>query len=373
MGFALKAKLSAGPGLAGGLGDECVRNGWQRPFVVTDRGVEATSGFARVVEGLGRGATVAGIYAGVLPDTGVDIVAEGADLARAAGSDCLVAVGGGSVIDTAKGMAAVLTLGQSLLELEGYNTIDRPLLPVIAVPTTAGSGSEVTTMAVIRDRERGVKLSYVSPYLTPDLAILDPELTLSLSPWLTTCTAMDALSHAVEAYLSTEANPYTDALALAAVGMIVPTLPVALRRSDDLEARYRLLVASSMAGMAFGVALVGCVHAMAHALGGVLKVPHGLANAILLPYGMAYNLPVREQRLRDLARAAGVDDIIAAARTLGTSTGIPASLKAAGVPWDRLDEVAELAVLDGAIYTNPREAAAADLLNLLQQAYEGRN
>ncbi len=378
--FFTPTRLMAGAGLADSIGQEVRNMGLSRCFIVTDRAIRKMHIFDKVIVSLNEsGVRVVGIFDEVVPDSEVGLVERGAAVTREAGPDFILALGGGSSIDTAKAINIIFTNGGSLLNYEGFGLLSAPLTPLVAVPTTAGTGSEVTQFAVIKDDSRRAKLSFLSPYLMPRLAVLDPELTLGMPQELTATTGMDALTHAVEAHLSGAANPVASGLALQAVGLIFDFLPVAVRNGGDIEARHAMLVASTMAGIAFNSAMVGIVHAMAHACGGLYDVPHGLANAILLPRGMEYNLPFVVRKLADIARAAGVPDIgqppeeyanqaVIAVEELCKKCGIYRNLSDAGVPQDGLEQVAELAAVDGAIFTNPRPAEPEDILEILKKA-----
>jgi alcohol dehydrogenase len=379
--FFTPTRLLAGTGLVRGLGQELARFGYKRCFLVTDRHLQQAGLVDRVLAGLaGSPVEVAGIFADVLPDSGVAVVEQCAALAREANPDLILALGGGSAMDTAKAANLLLSLGGRLLDYEGFGLIDTPLRPLAAIPTTAGSGSEVTRFAVIKDEDRQAKLTFLSPYLAPSLAVLDAELTLDLPPLLTAATGMDALTHAVEAHLSTEANPLASGLALAAIRQIYHNLPRVVADGRDVGGRHAMLIAATMAGMAFSSTMVGVVHAAAHACGGLYGVPHGLANAILLPCGMRYNLPVATEKLAEIGEAMGVakagltrDEAalaaIEAVEQLRKRCGVGGTLREAGVPREGLEAVAELAAVDGAVYTNPREAGAEEILHLLHEAY----
>lgn len=404
--FFIPARIISGPGVVRSLADELVREGCRRPFVITDRGVETAGVLERVVAGLGGvgGASdaggadaaaaglagLAGVFRDVRPNSETGIVEEAARQARETKADCVVAVGGGSVIDTAKGVNLVCSLGGSLLDWQGVGVIDRPLGKLVAIPTTAGTGSEVTPYAVIKDDATSAKITYVSPYLTPFLAVLDPELTLGLPPRLTAATGLDALTHAVEAYLSTSHNPLSDALALGAARAIFRWLPRAVAEGGDLTARYAMLTASTAAGTAFASAMVGVVHAMAHALGGIAGIPHGEANAVLLAAGLRFNAGECPERVRDLEAAMGCDgsgssggstssggsanrDVSVTApkavEELCRSVGLPRTLGELGVPEDVLEAVAEAAAVDGAVFTNPRVPEEGEILALLREVY----
>jgi alcohol dehydrogenase class IV len=279
-------------------------------------------------------------------------------------------------------MRILLTEGGHLHDYEGYNLLVRPLTPMVAIPTTAGTGSEVTSWAVIRDEVAQVKLAFSSPFLAPDLAVLDPRMTLTLPPRLTAATGLDALTHAIESFVGTNANMISDSLALQAIDIISNNLRTATFSGDDLEARGQMLVASCIAGMAFssGGGSLGIVHALAHSVGGVFEVHHGTANAILLPYGMQFNSVIVPNRYVRIARALGVnaggraeEDVIAdgidAARLLSYDCGLPARLRDVGVPEDALPSIAEMAVGDAAIFTNPRPVTVDELTEVLRAAW----
>jgi alcohol dehydrogenase class IV len=367
-------------GLASELAHEVERLG-SRAILVADDGVVGAGLLERVRAGLGD-VEVAGIYTDVPANSSIAVVERGAAMARECGADILVAIGGGSPIDTAKAMRILLTEGGSLHDYQGYNILERPLVPLVAIPTTAGTGSEVTAWAVIRDEHAHLKLHLSSVFLAPSLAVLDPELTISLPPALTAATGMDALAHAIEAFVGTNANPVTDSLALQAIDMISNNLRGATHAGGDIEARSQMLVAACIAGIAFSSSggSLGIVHALSHAVGGVYEVHHGTTNAILLPHGMRYNSAEAANRFVRIARAMGVNaggraeedvigDGIEAVRSLAADCLLPARLRDIGVPEQALPELAEAAVGDAAIFTNPRPTSAEQALALLHTAW----
>jgi alcohol dehydrogenase len=362
--FRVKTRVVAGWNLSGSLDIELARADLERGLVVTDPGVLPLA--ERLLSAAHH--RLIGVYDSVTPNSEVGQVEQLADRAREEGARFLLAVGGGSVIDTAKAAAIVLTEDGHLLDHQGVNVLNRPLFPVAAVPTTAGTGSEVTGYAVIRDKGAASKVVFTSEWLAPVLAVLDPALTLGLPPGLTAATGMDALTHAVEAYLSNRAGPFSDALALAALETIYRYLPQAVRDGSDREARWHLLIASCQAGMAISWAMLGCCHALAHACGGWREVPHGVANAILLPHCLEYNRPVAETRWWTLADAMGADPVKGVA-ALARRIGLPTRLSEVGVTESDLEPLAESAILDGSIYTNPREATLEELAEILRAAY----
>jgi alcohol dehydrogenase class IV len=379
--FYVRPRILYGPRSVREVGFEAQKLHGARAVIVTDEALRRNGLAQRVVDGLaGSGVALAGIFDAVPPNSEVRVVEEGAAYARAEGCDLLIALGGGSVLDTAKAMNLLLSEGGALLDYEGAGLLTRPLQPLIAIPTTAGTGSEVTIAAVIRDTTQGLKLEFNSPFLMPDVAILDPELTFSLSPGLTAATGMDALTHAIEAYVSTGAQPISDALALGAIKLVAANLLRAVRQGNDPEARGSMLLASNMAGIAFSNTLLGIVHAMAHPCGGRFGVPHGVANSVLLPYGMEYNLPACAGRLAQTAAALGVetpgmDDETAAragieaVRQLARDCGLPARLSETGVPRDGLAQMAADSQGDAMMFTNPLYAGEEEVLALYERAY----
>ncbi|GIV88423.1 MAG: alcohol dehydrogenase [Chloroflexus sp.] len=378
--FSLGTRVLYQIGLAAELG-QVISNALpqRRAFIVADKGVIKAGLLEPIKTGISP-VEIVGLFDDVPANSSVAKVAEGAAAARDAGADLIIAVGGGSPIDTAKGIRILLTLGGTIPDYEGYNVIDTPLTPLVAIPTTAGTGSEVTPIAVILDETDQRKISIVSRYLTPDLAILDPLMTRTLPPHLTAATGMDALSHAIETYVSTENNPFSDSLALAAIDIIANYLRDAVHDGTNMEARSQLLIAATMAGIACGNSLFGVVHALSHAVGGKFPVHHGTANAIFLPPGMRFNSEVAPERYVRIARAMGVNvggrnnaeviaDGITAVHTLTADCGLPTRLRDVGVPREALPELAELAAVEPAIFNNPRPATPEQLLAMLEEVW----
>jgi alcohol dehydrogenase len=361
-----------GDGAVAELAIECKRLGIERALVVTDRVLrDKTDIIARVDKALGP--RFGAVYDGVIPDTGVEVIDEGARLARAERCDGLVSVGGGSAIDTAKGMAIVLTEGGSIRDHQGASRLTRPQTPHIAVPTTAGTGSEVSLYIVVKDHAAHEKMHFMEDRIIPDVAILDPSLTLGMPATLTAATGMDALTHAIEAYTSINHNPIADALALQAMRLVARHLPHAVADGSDRVARGQMLIAANIAGMAFNATGVGLVHAMAHVIGARYGVHHGTANAICLPHVIRFNADELGPRYRDVAAALGVDaaglgDEIAgeaaaqAVAQLNARVKLPLRLRDVGVPEADLDACAEGSLSDGAIVYNGKFATDHDLV-----------
>lgn len=356
-----------------------------RPLIVTDKGVRA-AGLLAVVEAALTDYDMLDyvVYDETPVDSGMAQVDHLAELFKTHDRDCFIAVGGGSVIDTAKGANIAVSQPEgSILKLLGNYRITAALRPLVVIPTTAGTGSEVTNMAIIAAPEQQKKHSFVSDKLTPTLAIIDPAMTLTCPPKLTAATGMDALTHAVEAYLSTMHNPVSDALAFSAVRMIRTNLVRVAEVPGDAEARLAMATAANLAGMAFSNSLVGAVHALSHAVGGLCHVPHGVANGILLPWTLEFLLPAVEARISDLAEplgvapggatalraAAAINEIRELQRSLNRLTGLPTRLSEAGVGREELQEIAEASVFEGGNICSPRELTTETALEVLTAAF----
>ncbi|HJZ83979.1 MAG TPA: iron-containing alcohol dehydrogenase [Polyangia bacterium] len=378
--FYQPTRVIYGCGSVRDLSLEAKRLGVERAVVVTDQILrEKTDLVGRVERALG--ARCAGVYDGVIPDTAVEVIDRGAAFARARGCDGLVSLGGGSSIDTAKGMAIVLTEGGSIRDHQGSQALGRRQMTHLAIPTTAGTGSEVSQYAVVKDHEAHEKMHYADDHIVPDLALLDPELTVGMPPLLTAATGLDALTHAIEAYTAINRNPMADALALAAIRLIARHLEAATTDGKNLAARGGMLIAANLAGMAFNASGVGLVHAMAHVVGARYGVHHGTANAICLPHVMRFNNDELSARYRDVALALGVDvrgleaeaaGLQAADRVaqLNAHVGLPQRLREVGVPAEELLACAEQSLSDGAIVYNGKFAADQELvLGVYRAAY----
>lgn len=379
-------KVVYGAGLALDLQAELSQLPATRYFLVSDRVIQSIGLLDDIRTGLeAAGVVVAGVFLDVPANSEVKTVKACAEAAAACGAEGWVALGGGSVIDTAKAANILLSEGGDLVaDYSGAQTLTRPLKPLVAIPTTAGTGSEVTMVAVVFDEENRVKTPFTDKFLLPNLAVLDPQVTASMPPGLTASTAMDALTHAMEAYIGPQWSPLTDALASEAVRLVFQNMAAATDNGNDMEARGALLIASNMAGMAFTHSMVGCVHGMAHSVGALCHVPHGVANAILLPYGLDYNFDEVKDKMAGLAPAVGRDvagmtveqaagQVIEAVRELtarlNSMGALPLRLRDVGVAEEMLPEVAELTVMDGTSFYNPREVVAEDILDTLRQAY----
>jgi len=386
--FSINVKIISGEKALENLPFELNRRSSKRPIIITDKGIVEAGLNRLVIDAFAETETTIGA---VYEDTPIDssniVVNEVAGIYREKGCDSIVAVGGGSVIDTAKGVNVVVSEDtDDLLKYMGNDRLSKPMNPLVVIPTTAGTGSEVTSAAVIRNEEKGIKMQLVSPLLLPDLAILDPRMTQTMPPRITAATAMDALTHAIEAFIGPQKNPVSDAFASSAIELIREHVFVVIENKKDEDARLAMANAALLAGVAFSNSMVGVIHAIAHALGGVCHVPHGLANAIILPYGMEYSMDrVRESITGLLLPLVGeaqfvkvpaqqrAEQSIVAVRALSSrikeTTGIPLCLKDAGVPEERLEEIAQTAINDAAIAFSHKLVSFEDALNILKAAY----
>ncbi len=352
----------------------------KRALIVTDRDLAKNTDLPEKVK-RALGPLCVGVFSDVEPDSGLHIVNRGANLGRELKADCLVSVGGGSAIDTAKGMAILLKEGGRLQDYAGFQVLSRPQTPHLVIPTTAGTGSEVTYLAVIKDHEENRKLLFGDYHILPNVAILDPKMTEGLPPRLTAATGMDAMSHAIEALHSLQREPMADGLALHAIRLIKEFLPRAVENGKDMVARGQMLIAANIAGAAFSNAQVGMVHALAHSVGARFSVHHGLANSILLPPCLRFNADACGEIYLNILSAFGVNakkiepsqaggmvaDKIA---EFTMRLGLPQRLREVGVPEEGLRECSELALSDGAIVYNPKFISdSTEVLKVFQEAW----
>ncbi len=353
--------------------------GWRKALVVTDAPLVKVGVVGRVTELLGAQGVTSVVFDGVKPNPNVSNVNDGLALLKAADCDCVISLGGGSPHDCAKGIALVAANGGSITDYEGVDKSAKPQLPLVAINTTAGTASEMTRFCIITDDTRHVKMAIVDKHVTPVLSVNDPELMAGMPASLTAATGMDALTHAIEAYVSTAATPITDACALQAATLISRHLRNAVSNGQDMVARDQMAYAQFLAGMAFNNASLGYVHAMAHQLGGFYDLPHGVCNAILLPHVQAFNASVSAARLGDVARAMGVDtaglDADAAAqaclqaiRQLSADVGIPSGVAQLGAKEEDIPTLAANAMKDACGFTNPRVPTFDEVCEIFRAA-----
>jgi alcohol dehydrogenase class IV len=378
--FKLRTKIVFRDGAVEELPYELEELGAKRLVVFTDKGV-IDAGILDYVKGILEDSDVeiVGIFDKIQQDALVSVINEAARYVKEVGADSILAVGGGSVMDTAKG-ANVLVTGEEedIAEHIGAELIHRPMLPHVAIPTTSGTGCEVTWGAVIKNEEEQTKTGFIEWYCVADVAILDPQVTKSMPPRLTASTGIDALTHAIEGYTSPYANPLTDAMNLHAVRLVGRWLPVAVHRGDDIEARSYMAFAAAVAGVGFFNSMCGAVHACAHALGGVYGIPHGMANAVMLPVIMEYNRDYVIDQYRDVAGALGVNvhgmdpeeaarAAVDAVKKLIEEIDLPTDLKEWGVKEEDLPLLAEKAMEDSQMMFNPRPAEEEEILELFRR------
>ena len=390
--FLAPTRVIAGRGLIEGIGFEMDKDGAKRVLVVTDEIIRGTGLIDRVQAGFppGDGVEVAGIFDAVPQDSDSAAVRACAAAAREGGADAFLAVGGGSVMDTAKAAAVIFTHGGEPREWEGYFSLPRvdgttgraiELAPLACIPTTAGTGSEGSFAAVIKDRDEHVKFQVADFPMFPRLAVLDPEATRTLPPAIAAATGMDAMTHAIEGHVSTEWNPHASACALGALRLIRDNLEPAVSRPEDEDARGNMLIAANLAIQPTASAAIGIVHSLSHPCGAHYDVPHGVANAIHLPWVIEFNAaggdPIAD-RYREINEVLGLEaggsgeevghTLAEHVRGLVKALGLPTRLSEVGVPEEGIPRLVEGAEGDGCTLVNPREAMADDLAELYRKA-----
>ena len=384
--WVIRTKVMYSPGVRSEIGFEMAQLGGTKVALFTDKGLVDAGVADMVIEAIKKSdLKLAGVFDGIIQDAQIDIINEGAKFYRKSGADCAIALGGGSVMDSVKGINILIGAGaDDFAPLADQGALwdgAKPLPPHIAFPTTAGTACEVTNALMVLDIKEKVKKGVTHPYCNSDLAMLDPELTLKLPAKITAFTGMDALTHAIEGVTSKVGSPITDALGFHAIRMVDKYLRIAVSTPDDIEARGNMLIASTIAGMCFINALTGAAHAIAHSLGGLYGIPHGLANTILLPEVMEFNLSEKPERFMMIAEALGVPvdglkpaeagkKAVEAVRKLRKDIGLTQTLKDFNVPKDRqsLQPLLELALADGQIGSNPRDICDDDIYEICLKA-----
>lgn len=385
-GWVNRPRIMYSPGLRSEVGFEMSQMGGTKAVIFTDK-VLIAAGIAEMVikEVKKSNVELVGVFDSIIQDARIGSINEGAAFYRKCGADCMIVVGGGSVMDTAKAVNIMIGGGhddfQPLADQVGLWDGAKPLPPHIAFPTTAGTGCEVTNAMVVLDTNAHAKLSVSHPFCNPDLAMLDPELTVKLPARITAFTGIDALTHAIEGVTSTGAEPIGDALGLHAIRLICKYLPIAFKNPEDITARGNMLLASTIAGMCFVNTLTGGAHATAHSLGALYGIPHGLANAIMLPVVMDFNISEVPERFMMVADAMGLDITgkkpmeaakmsVKAVISLKKKLGLTDTLKDFNVPKDRekLMPLVELAAADAQVTANPRILEEDDIMKLYLKA-----
>lgn len=353
--------------------------GIKKVLLVSDRTLETLGYVERISKILAEGDIKMTTYLDVEPNPSIETVEKAVEVYKESGCEGIITLGGGSPMDVAKAVGVLVKYGGSITDYEGGHKVPGKIVPLIAIPTTAGTGSEVTAFAVITDRTRNYKLTVFSYELIPSHAILDPSLIMLLPPQVAASTGIDALVHAVEAYLSKAASPFTDAMAEKAIEMIGSNIRLFVANRDNEEAASGMMNASTFAGIAFAWARLGNIHAMAHPLGGFFNLPHGVANAVLLPTVLSYNALADEGRYEKIYRLLTGKNIenfepvilVESIRELLDDLGIPKSLAQLGVKEDKIPEMAMDAMKSGNILVNPRQSTVKNIENLYRLAMEG--
>ncbi|EHK2356678.1 L-threonine dehydrogenase [Clostridium perfringens] len=360
-------------------GDQVGELGFKKALIVTDKVLGQIGIVKKVTDVLDNKNIEYAIYDETKPNPTVKNVNDGLALLKEKECDFVISLGGGSAHDCAKGIALLATNGGEIKDYEGVDKSKKPQLPMVGINTTAGTGSEMTLFAIITDEERHIKMALVDKHLTPIIAVNDPMLMLAMPKSLTAATGMDALTHAIEAYVSTSATPITDACAEKAIELISNYLVNAVENGQDVEARDMMAYAEYLAGMAFNNASLGYVHAMAHQLGGFYNLPHGVCNAILLPHVQEYNKATSASRLAKIAKIMGgnieeltdeqgADLCIDMIKSLSQTIGIPEGLGVLGVKESDFETLATNALNDACSLTNPRKGNLEEVIAIFKKA-----
>lgn len=364
------------------LGELLAKENLKRALIVTDKGIVN----AGLLEGIKTSLEQAGIsyhiFDSVEPNPKATTIREGLKMQKEFGSDMVLGIGGGSSIDTAKAIAAMATNAGDILDYEGVGKLIEDPLPIIAVPTTAGTGSEVTASTIITDENTLFKAAIISEKLFPKLAILDAALTLKCPPSITSSTGMDALTHALESYVSKQGNPISKSIALHAIRLITENLSKAYFYGTDIESRARMLEASMLAGFAFSQTRLGNVHAISQSFGGVFDIPHGFANATLLPFVLKFNLPACVDEMVEIAEAMHIP--VDPVDKLGTAEkviekviewnrlfDIPDNTNELGVKLEEIDKLIQDSMRSGNILVNPRLTTAKHVEEIIRESHSG--
>lgn len=362
------------------IGEEIRLLGGKKVLLVTDPGVKNCGHLEQVIQCLKKDLLPFAIFDEVEPNPSSQIVEKGLEILKQNDCDLIVALGGGSAMDTAKAIGIRASHPAPLFKYEGVNKLTNPILPLIAIPTTAGTGSEVSGAAVITDKARKYKAAFRSPFLIPKVALLDPELLQTLPPSIIASTGIDAFTHAYESFISSATNPFSQALALDSMRLIKLNLRRLFANPANLEAAELMMAASTMAGIAMYNGRVGMVHAMAHPLGGHFNIPHGIANAILLPHCMEFTrigvpelfcriAEVMDENIKGFPLEDGAKKAIAAVRNLLADLRIPKTLKELGVKRESFEAMAQDAITSGIHLTTPRKVNLEDIKEIYEAAY----
>ncbi|MNW35363.1 alcohol dehydrogenase [Fontibacillus panacisegetis] len=368
-----------GQGKVKEVGPRLVGIGCKKPLIVTDEGLHKLGLSEEIASIIREAGLQVEIFPKAQPNPTDQNVEEGLKVYNDSKCDSIVSLGGGSAHDAAKGIALVAANGGKIHDYEGVDQSQNPIVPLVAINTTAGTASEMTRFTIITDTSRKVKMAIVDKHVTPLLSINDPVLMVKMPPFLTAATGLDALTHSIESYVSTAATPITDACAIQAMKIIPEFLPRAVANGEDMEAREQMVYAQFLAGMAFNNANLGYVHAIAHQFGGFYNLPHGLCNALLLPHVCRFNLIARTKRYAEIAEFLGentyglstrdaaelaIDAIVRLSSDLGVSGGF----KAMGAKEEDIETLAKNAMKDATAVTNPRRPKLEEVIQIITNA-----
>lgn len=347
-------------------------------FLVSDRGLEKIGVVDRVKNIIEKAQIKCTTYLDVVPNPTITVVTNATDLYKESGATSIIALGGGSPLDVSKAVGVLSTFGGEITDYEGLNKVPGPIVPIIAIPTTAGTGSEVTASSVITDEKRNYKFSIVSYETIPKYALLDPELIMTAPESIAAACGIDALIHAIEAYLSKQSSPFSDAMAEKAMELIGKNLRNFVKNRGDKEAACGMMIGSNFAGISFAWARLGNVHAMSHPVSAFYHVPHGIANSVLLPTVMEYNSIVDNGRYEKIYNYIKEDSeivnnfkpemLINELKKLNDDLGIPKSLSELGVKEDSIEDMAKDAMKSGNVLANPRETNLQNMIDLYKKA-----
>ena len=382
--FKMPAKVRFGEGIHTKLGtilkDEM---GFNKVFIATDKGIVSTGIIDKIKSGLDQGGIDYIVYDELIPDPTIEVVDEAAEVLRKSGADVVLAVGGGSPIDTAKAMWMLQTHEGSVREylFGGSKQVTKEIMPLVCIPTTAGTGSEMTAASVITNNQEKTKVSVTHENLIPKMAFIDPDLQMGMPPFITATTGMDALTHAIESYVSLNAEPISDAMGIAAIKMISDNIRLAVANGNNKEARTNMAIASTIAGVAFMNGGLGVVHGIAQTIGAVAHVAHGVANSLLLPYCMERNVVGNLEKFKNIAVAMGenVDGLserdaaqaaIKAVFQLAEDLKVPMKLKDVGVTREMFPEIIQGTMEYRMLGINPCKLKASDVNDILERAFE---
>jgi len=353
--------------------------GAKKVMIVTDPGVTLAGWLTEIVKSVEEAGIAYTIFSQISPNPRAEEVMLGAALYQEEECDVIIAIGGGSPMDCAKGIGIISANGGNILNYEGVDKIFTPVPPLIFIPTTAGSSADVSQFCIISNRQELVKIAIVSKAIVPDVALIDPETTLTMDNYLTACTGIDALVHAVEAYVSTGSGPLTDSYALEAIRLITNHLPQLIREPQRADLREKIMLGSMKAGLAFSNAILGAVHAMAHSLGGFLDLAHGECNALLLEHVVNFNYNITPDRYKDISEAFGLStggltnkeiqtNLVNTIINLKKEVGIVEKLASRGVKLTDIPALSQKAIKDACMLTNPRKATVEDIKVIYKEA-----